>query len=64
MIKRSYGGTRIMDTYRSRMFTEEELNKIRGQFYYVDEDHYGRKRLFFDNAGGSLRLKKRRKSST
>ena len=40
------------------MFTEEELNKIRGQFYYVDEDHYGRKRLFFDNAGGSLRLKK------
>ena len=58
MIKRSYGGTRIMDTYRSRMFTEEELNKIRGQFYYVDEDHYGRKRLFFDNAGGSLRLKK------
>ena len=47
-----------MDTYRSRMFTEEELNKIRGQFYYVDEDHYGRKRLFFDNAGGSLRLKK------
>ena len=47
-----------MDTYRSRIFTEEELNKIRGQFYYVDEDHYGRKRLFFDNAGGSLRLKK------
>lgn len=47
-----------MDTYRSRMFTEEELDKIRGQFYYVDEDHYGRKRLFFDNAGGSLRLKK------
>lgn len=47
-----------MDTYRSKMFTEEELNKIREQFYYVDEDHYGRKRLFFDNAGGSLRLKK------
>ena len=47
-----------MSTYTNRMFTEEELEKIRAQFYYVDEDHYGRKRLFFDNAGGSLRLKK------
>ena len=47
-----------MSTYTNRMFTEEELEKIRAQFYYVDEDYYGRKRLFFDNAGGSLRLKK------
>ena len=47
-----------MSTYTDRMFTEEELAEIRAQFYYVDEDYYGRKRLFFDNAGGSLRLKK------
>ena len=47
-----------MSTYTDRMFTEEELAEIRAQFYYVDEDYYGRKRLFCDNAGGSLRLKK------
>ena len=47
-----------MSTYTDRMFTEEELAEIRAQFYYVDEDYYGGKRLFFDNAGGSLRLKK------
>lgn len=47
-----------MSTYTDKMFTEEELAEIRAQFYYVDEDYYGRKRLFFDNAGGSLRLKK------
>ena len=47
-----------MSTYTDRMFSEEELAEIRAQFYYVDEDYYGRKRLFFDNAGGSLRLKK------
>ena len=47
-----------MSTYTDRMFTEEELAEIRAQFYYVDEDYYGKKRLFFDNAGGSLRLKK------
>ena len=47
-----------MSTYTDRMFTEEELAEIRAKFYYVDEDYYGRKRLFFDNAGGSLRLKK------
>lgn len=47
-----------MSAYTDRMFTEEELKEIRAQFYYVDEDYYGRKRLFFDNAGGSLRLKK------
>ena len=47
-----------MSTYTDRMFSEEELAEIRAQFYYVDKDYYGRKRLFFDNAGGSLRLKK------
>lgn len=45
-------------TYRDRMFSAQELEEIRAQFHYVDRDYYGRERLFFDNAGGSLRLKK------
>ena len=38
-------------------FSEELLKKIKDRFYYVDEDNRGRKRLFFENSGGSLRLK-------
>lgn len=40
------------------LFDEKELKEIRSQFYHVEEDFQGRKRLFFDNAGGSLRLMK------
>ena len=40
------------------MFTAAELEEIRDKFYYVDKDSYGRERIFMDNAGGSLRLKK------
>ncbi|MCR5161903.1 MAG: aminotransferase class V-fold PLP-dependent enzyme [Lachnospiraceae bacterium] len=43
--------------YREKMFSAGELAWIRSRFFYVDRDHYGRDRLFFDNAGGSLRLK-------
>ena len=43
--------------YKDKMFTADELNKIRDKFYYVDCDIKKRHRLFFDNAGGSLRLK-------
>lgn len=39
------------------MFSSEELKTIRERFYYVDTDRTGARRLFFDNAGGSLRLK-------
>ncbi|MBQ9563505.1 MAG: aminotransferase class V-fold PLP-dependent enzyme [Lachnospiraceae bacterium] len=39
------------------LFTAEELQEIRSKFYYVDRDYEGNHRLFFDNAGGSLRLK-------
>ncbi|NBK22802.1 MAG: aminotransferase class V-fold PLP-dependent enzyme [Spirochaetia bacterium] len=38
-------------------FDEETLQWIRDQFYLVDEDIQGKKRLFFENAGGALRLK-------
>ena len=38
-------------------FSNELLNEIREKFYYVDESPDIGKRLFFDNAGGSFRLK-------
>ncbi len=31
--------------------------EIKKRFYHVNEDHNGRKRQFFENSGGSLRLK-------
>ncbi len=38
-------------------FPDGELKKLRDGFDYTDRDFKGRPRLFFDNAGGSLRLK-------
>lgn len=31
--------------------------EIKDRFFYVNEDYFGRKRQFFENSGGSLRLK-------
>ena len=42
---------------QERQFSEEELKDIRSKFCYVEKDKDGNPRLFFDNAGGSLRLK-------
>ena len=39
------------------LFDDELLKEIREKFYYVERDHTGRKRLFFENSGGALRLK-------
>lgn len=39
------------------LFDKEVLSEIREKFYYIGEDVDGEKRLFFENAGGSLRLK-------
>lgn len=40
------------------LFSEELLSEIRGRFAYIDIDPLNKKkRLFFDNAGGSLKLK-------
>ncbi len=33
------------------------MREVRGRFLQVDHDHAGRPRLYFDNAGGSFRLK-------
>lgn len=43
---------------KGEFFSPELLTAIRDRFYYVDGEPNGRKRLFFENAGGSLRLKK------
>ena len=38
------------------LFAKPELGRIRSKFLHVASDFSGEKRLFFDNAGGSLRL--------
>ena len=43
---------------KGEFFTDELLKEIRAQLDYVDYDPYAGKRIYFDNAGGSLRLKK------
>jgi len=40
-----------------KFFSDQLLEEIRNKFYYVDSDPYNGKRLYFENAGGSLRLK-------
>lgn len=45
-----------MNTYE--MFSELELFEIREKFHYVNKDINGSSRIYFDNAGGSFRLKK------
>lgn len=40
-----------------KLFSTDLLNEIRSKFAYVDEDPFNGKRIFFENAGGSLRLK-------
>lgn len=45
-------------TYEKELFSAELQKEIKDRFYYVDIDpHIEAKRLFFENAGGSFRLK-------
>lgn len=39
------------------MFEERMQAEIKDRFYYVNKDYLGRQRQFFENSGGSLRLK-------
>lgn len=41
-----------------KLFPETLMQLVKDSFYHVDRDLNGRRRLFFDNAGGSFRLKK------
>ncbi|MBO0458242.1 aminotransferase class V-fold PLP-dependent enzyme [Enterococcus hulanensis] len=45
-----------MKTTYGKLFEEDELQDIRSKFFYVDKDFREKKRIFFDNAGGSFRL--------
>lgn len=46
-----------MPERHTEFFPEELQNELNDRFYYLKQDVYGVERLFFENAGGSLRLK-------
>jgi cysteine desulfurase / selenocysteine lyase len=46
-----------MSTDKGILFSDTLMRDIKNRFHYVDHDIQGRERLFFDNAGGSFRLK-------
>jgi len=46
-----------MSARQGEFFPDALLAQIKSRFHYVDHDMTGRERLFFDNAGGSFRLK-------
>lgn len=46
-----------MSSRQGEFFPESLMREINARFHYVDRDIDGRERLFFDNAGGSFRLK-------
>jgi cysteine desulfurase / selenocysteine lyase len=43
--------------HRGEAFPAEVSRQIKDRFHHVDHDFMGRQRLYFENAGGSLRLK-------
>jgi selenocysteine lyase/cysteine desulfurase len=45
------------DIDRGTAFPAELSRQIKARFHHVDHDFMGRERLYFENAGGSLRLK-------
>jgi len=46
-----------MNNDQGLLFSDALMRDIKSRFHYVDQDINGRERLFFDNAGGSFRLK-------
>ena len=40
------------------LFSDTYQKKLKSQFYYADKDPQYGARLFFENSGGSLRLKR------
>lgn len=42
---------------QGQAFSEALMREVKSRFLLVDRDHHGRERLYFDNAGGSFRLK-------
>jgi selenocysteine lyase/cysteine desulfurase len=50
-------GASEMSSRQGQLFSEPLMKRIKERFHYVDQDIDGHTRLFFDNAGGSFRLK-------
>ncbi len=48
----------ISEIKKGKLFTDEVMHHVKNAFHFVDTDLNNRRRLFFDNAGGSFRLKK------
>jgi cysteine desulfurase / selenocysteine lyase len=48
----------MMESADGQLFSDALMRAVKEKFHYVDSDFTGRKRLYFDNAGGSFRLKK------
>ncbi|MBY4769535.1 aminotransferase class V-fold PLP-dependent enzyme [Burkholderia ambifaria] len=46
-----------MSSTRGALFPDALMQQVKARFHHVDHDLDGRARLFFDNAGGSFRLK-------
>lgn len=46
-----------MEKRNKEFFPGKLHDKLRNQFYYLNEDMNGNRRIFFENAGGALRLK-------
>jgi cysteine desulfurase / selenocysteine lyase len=46
-----------MNIAEGELFSDALMKEVKSRFHYVDHDMNGRERLFFDNAGGSFRLK-------
>lgn len=46
-----------MDASKGDFFSEALMREVVARFHHVERDMDGRERLFFDNAGGSFRLK-------
>lgn len=42
---------------KGKFFSNQLLKEIRDKFYYIDSDPYSGERIYFENAGGSLKLK-------
>ncbi len=47
----------MKDPLKGEAFPAELSRQIKSRFHYVDHDFTGRERIYFENAGGSLRLK-------
>lgn len=48
----------VMESADGQFFGDALMRAVKEKFHYVDSDFTGRQRLYFDNAGGSFRLKK------